>query len=473
VSLRLYNTLTRKKAEFIPHKIDDVRMYVCGPTVYDHAHIGNARPVIVFDMLYRLLRHLYGEDHVTYARNITDVDDKIIVRARKDFPYLPLNEAIAQVTEVTKLQFHTDIAALGCLAPSEEPHATQHIPEMIKMIEQLVASQHAYSADGHVLFSVNSFSEYGRLSGRSTDEMIAGARVEIAPYKEDAMDFVLWKPSAVDEPGWDSPWGRGRPGWHIECSAMSAALFGETFDVHGGGVDLVFPHHENEVAQSCCAHGTDHMAQVWMHNGFLQVEGRKMSKSVGNFVTIHDLLETDRFGGRPWPGEALRLAMLMTHYRQPIDWTVKHLQEALLTLDRWYSLVGETDAGDAPVDEAFRTFLCDDLNTPAAISRLHMMNRMIKGPISDDLQLDLKKQFKSSAKLIGLFGGDARSWFGLERPLNDLIVGGSSVEDLVDARDAARAAKNFVEADRIRVELADSGIVLKDGPDGTTWEIAR
>ena len=283
MTLRLYNTLTRSKEAFVPDDPSNVRMYVCGPTVYDFAHIGNARPVIVFDVLYRLLRHLYGADHVTYARNITDVDDKIIHRAREDHPGLPLNEAIALVTSQTEKQFHEDIDALGCLASTIEPHATQHIPQMVAMIERLIAENHAYPADGHVLFDVTSFPDYGRLARRSTDEMVAGARVEVAPYKKNPMDFVLWKPSADDEPGWESPWGRGRPGWHIECSAMSATHLGETFDIHGGGIDLVFPHHENEVAQSRCAHGSKIMAKVWMHNGFLQVEGRKMSKSEGQF----------------------------------------------------------------------------------------------------------------------------------------------------------------------------------------------
>jgi cysteinyl-tRNA synthetase len=310
--LKLYNTLTRTKEVFKPIDAADVRMYVCGPTVYDFAHIGNARPVIVFDVLFRLLRHLYGEDHVTYVRNITDVDDKINARALRDFPDLPLNEAIRRVTGKTANQFHEDVKALGCLPPTHEPRATEHIEGMIQIIETLIAKGHAYNAGGEVLFNT-SWSEYGQLSRRNLDEQQAGARVAVDAHKKNPGDFVLWKLSSAEEPGWDSPWGRGRPGWHIECSAMSKFHLGEVFDIHGGGLDLIFPHHENEIAQSRCAHGTDVMANVWMHNGFLQVEGRKMSKSEGNFVTIHELLHTEKFGGRKWPGEVLRLAMLMTH----------------------------------------------------------------------------------------------------------------------------------------------------------------
>ena len=321
-ALKIYNTLSRTKEEFRPIDSAHVRMYVCGPTVYDYAHIGNARPLIVFDVLFRLLRHLYGAEHVAYVRNITDVDDKINARA------FERGISIRELTDETNKVFQADVKALGCLEPTVQPRATEHIAQMVAIIERLIASGHAYAADGHVLFDVPSMQNYGRLSRRSLDEMLAGARVDVAPYKRGDMDFVLWKPSKENEPGWDSPWGRGRPGWHIECSAMSWAHLGETFDIHGGGIDLVFPHHENEIAQSCCAFGQDVMANYWMHNGFLQVEGEKMSKSLGNFVTIHELLHTEKFGGRKWPGEVLRLAMLKTHYRQPIDWTVKALEEA-------------------------------------------------------------------------------------------------------------------------------------------------
>ena len=367
MGLRLHNTLTHRKEDFAPIDPRAVRLYVCGPTVYDFAHIGNARPVIVFDVLFRVLRHLYGADHVRYVRNITDVDDKINARAERDYPDLPLNEAIAKVTEATERQFHEDVAALGCLPPTEEPRATQYIGKMRAMIERLVARGVAYVAADHVLFSPSAMDRlpgaprYGALARRSLDEMLAGARVDVAPYKRDPMDFVLWKPSRPNEPGWPSPAGiatLGRPGWHIECSAMATATLLEpfgggltcddpgrnVFDIHGGGIDLVFPHHENEIAQSCCAFGSKRMANIWMHNGFLQVEGEKMSKSLGNFVTIHELLHTTKFGGRKWPGEVLRLAMLRAHYRQPIDWTVKALEEAEATLDRWYDAVGDVEA---------------------------------------------------------------------------------------------------------------------------------
>src|SRR5712664_852494 len=338
MELKLYDTRTREKRPFRPLDPARVRMYVCGPTVYDFAHIGNARPVIVFDVLFRLLRHLYGADHVTYVRNITDIDDKIIVRAAEEYPGLPLNEAIRRLTETTDRQFHEDVAALGCLPPTVEPRATEHIEEMKTLIERLVASDHAYVAEEHVLFSVPSMPDYGKLSKRSLDELIAGARVEVAPYKRDPMDFVLWKPSKPGEPAWPSPSGikaPGRPGWHIECSAMSWKHLGETFDIHGGGIDLVFPHHENEIAQTRCAFHTPVMANYWMHNGFLQVEGEKMAKSAGNFVTIQELLHTKKFGSRSWPGEVLRLAMLKTHYRQPIDWTIKALEESERMLRKW------------------------------------------------------------------------------------------------------------------------------------------
>ncbi len=322
--LRLYNTLTRTKEDFVPLDANNVRLYVCGPTVYDFAHIGNARPAIVFDVLFRLLRHLYGPERVTYVRNITDVDDKINARATRDFPGLPLNEAIRRVTETTAAQYQKDVTALGCLEPTVQPRATENIPQMQAMIGKLIASRHAYEAAGigEVLFDVGSMPDYGALSGRDLDHNLAGARVEVDAHKKNPADFVLWKRSSAAEPGWDSPWGRGRPGWHIECSAMSQRYLGQVFDIHGGGLDLIFPHHENELAQSRCAHGTSAMAKVWMHNGFLQVEGQKMSKSLGNFFTIRELLDTDKFGGRKWPGEVLRLAMLMTHYREPIDFSV-------------------------------------------------------------------------------------------------------------------------------------------------------
>ena len=397
MNLRFFNTLTRTKDDFVPLDPDAVRLYVCGPTVYDFAHIGNARPVIVFDVLFRLLRRVYGADHVLYARNVTDVDDKINARAARDYAGLPLNDAIARVTETTERQFHEDVAALGCLRPTVEPRATAHIAEMRAMIERLIARGVAYVAEDHVLFSPAAMDalpgapRYGALARRSLDEMLAGARVDVAPYKRDPMDFVLWKPSKPNEPGWPAPAGiavPGRPGWHIECSAMSMAKLIEpfggglacgdptlnTFDIHGGGVDLVFPHHENEIAQSCCAFGSQTMANLWMHNGFLQVEGEKMSKSLGNFVTIRELLSSEIFGGRAWPGPALRFAMLRTHYRQPIDWTVRGLEESEKALLRFAGAIDFAALpAPAPSPELIEA-LSDDLNTPAAIAHLHALH---------------------------------------------------------------------------------------------------
>jgi cysteinyl-tRNA synthetase len=468
MELRLYDTLTREKRPFRPLDPARVRMYVCGPTVYDFAHIGNARPVVVFDVLFRLLRHLHGAAHVTYVRNITDVDDKINARAAEEYPNLPLNEAIRLVTEKTERQFHEDVAALGCLPPTVEPRATQHIAEMHALIERLVRSDHAYVEQDHVLFRVASMPDYGKLARRSLDEMIAGARVEVAPYKRDPMDFVLWKPSKPGEPAWPSPSGiatPGRPGWHIECSAMSWKHLGETFDIHGGGIDLVFPHHENEIAQSRCAFHTPLMANYWMHNGFLQVEGAKMAKSEGNFVTIRELLAD-------WPGQVLRLNMLRTHYRQPIDWTVKGLQESRKTLDGWYQIIGETETPNAAeLDRAVVESLTDDLNTPAALTRIHAVANEIRGPASGLLQIELKRRMKASAGLLGLLGPDRRS-YETSRP-DHIAVDRDKVESLIEQRNKARVAKNFALSDKIRDELAAMGVVLKDTKDGTTWEIAR
>jgi cysteinyl-tRNA synthetase len=466
--LKLYNTLTRKKEDFRPLDAGNVRMYVCGPTVYDFAHIGNARPVIVFDVLYRLLRQLYGPEHVTYVRNITDVDDKINARAGQDYPELPLNEAIRLVTTKTTDQFHADMTALGALPPDVEPRATEHIEQMKAMIGRLVENGCAYVAEDHVLFDVASMPDYGKLSGRSLDEMIAGARVEVAPYKRDPMDFVLWKPSKPGEPSWPSPAGiksPGRPGWHIECSAMAAVHLGQTFDIHGGGIDLVFPHHENEIAQSRCANHTKIMAQVWMHNGFLQVEGEKMAKSAGNFVTVHGLLTN--WQGYAWPGEALRFNMLRTQYRQPLDWTLVGLDEAHKTLWEWYGdLEGEQGAGvPGPVLEALK----DDLNTPKAIAEMHKLHSAAN-----------YAGLRAALAFLG-FSGDRAE---IERTASGAgkAQAGSSAEavsDRIAARNAARAAKNFKEADRIRGELEAMGITLKDAKDPktgelvTTWEMAR
>jgi cysteinyl-tRNA synthetase len=468
MTLRIYNTLTRTKEAFEPLDPKNVRMYVCGPTVYDFAHIGNARPAIVFDVMYRLLRHLYGESHVTYVRNITDVDDKINTRALRDYPGVELNDAIRRVTETTYDQYQKDVAALGCLPPTVQPRATEHIAGMVEMIRVLIARGHAYEAGGEVLFSVGSMADYGKLSGRKLEDQQAGARVAVDAHKKNPGDFVLWKQSSDAEPGWDSPWGRGRPGWHIECSVMSKAHLGEVFDIHGGGLDLIFPHHENEIAQSRCAHGTETMARYWMHNGFLQVEGKKMSKSDGNFVTIADVL-------KDWPGEVARFNMLRTHYRQPIDWTVKSLEETKAILS---SFVAETDkavAGELP--EEFVSSLLDDLNVSGGLAHLHTLKKT--GRVAE---------LKAALNLLGLSGeagafnpiyahiaatvsvvASFEAKVGFKQP-----VSREQVVRLVEDRLVARHTKNWAESDRIRDELAAMGIQIKDHKDGTTsWEIKR
>jgi cysteinyl-tRNA synthetase len=473
VSLTLYNTLTRRKEPFEPLDPSNVRMYVCGPTVYDYAHIGNARPVIVFDVLFRLLRHAYGPGHVTYVRNITDVDDKINARAGRDFPELPLNEAIRRVTAGTEKQFHDDIGALGVLPPSVEPRATEHIEGMKDLIEALVKRGHAYVAEGHVLFDVGSMPDYGRLSNRSLEEMEAGARVEVAPYKKGAMDFVLWKPSKPGEPSWPSPAGiaePGRPGWHIECSAMSEKYLGPVFDIHGGGIDLVFPHHENEIAQSRCAHDLPVMAKVWMHNGFLQVEGEKMSKSLGNFITINQLLATKDFGASQWHGRVIRLAMLGTHYRQPIDWTAERLLQARATLLEFADLLSAVAPAEAPHADVVAA-LSDDLNTPSALSIVYGLAKSAKR------NPEAAAELRATLDFLGLYGGETRETLNVG--VETARVDAAEVDALVAARLAARKEKNFKESDRIRDELAAMGVALKDAKDPrtgeivTTWEIAR
>jgi cysteinyl-tRNA synthetase len=517
LELKLYDTLTREKRVFTPIDPAHVRLYVCGPTVYDFAHIGNARPVIVFDVLFRLLRHLYGADHVTYVRNITDVDDKINARAAERG--IPIRE----LTGETYRNFKADVKALGCLPPTVEPRATEHIEEMKTLIERLVAGGHAYVAEEHVLFDVSSMPDYGKLSNRPLDEMIAGARVEVAPYKRSPTDFVLWKPSKPGEPAWPSPCAiktSGRPGWHIECSAMAWKHLGETFDIHGGGIDLVFPHHENEIAQSRCAFHTGVMANYWMHNGFLQVEGEKMSKSLGNFLTIQGLLQR-------WPGDVLRFQMLGTHYRQPIDWTERSSHLACHELEDWAEALHgyfnfKSEHEPTEVVEA----LCDDLNTPAAISVLRELFRAAeKGGYTEKLIfaencrfLGFKNLDKPGLFRLGVSGlnvGAARladhehtvqalraatansapqivtsgllstiRAAGLDVDIKEAsgditLVRGDpeaakkKIEALIDARNTARAAKNWKESDRIRDELAAMGVVLKDSKEGTTWEIAR
>lgn len=469
MTIRIYNTLTHAKEEFTPIDPANVRLYVCGPTVYDYAHIGNARPVIVFDVLFRLLRHVYGENHVTYVRNITDVDDKINARAATVAAAdgLSVEDARAQITKATAEQFVADVTALGSLPPTFTPRATEHIGDMITLIERLIAAGHAYVAEGHVLYDVTSKPDYGKLANRSPDEMLAGARIEVAPYKKSPMDFVLWKPSDDTQPGWQSPWGRGRPGWHIECSAMSGKLLGDTFDIHGGGVDLTFPHHENEIAQSEGAHDGHPLARYWLHNGFLQVEGEKMSKSLGNFLTINDLL-------KDWQGEALRFNMLKTHYRQPLDWTVKDLRIAVKTLNHWYDLIGDVEADPELAEAAFVEYkleetLGDDLNVPAALPRFHYMAATLseqEKPSKEDLI-----KFKMAAGFLGLLSGKASDWFAARRQSID--VDPAEIEARIADRTAARKNRDFAEADRIRDELLARGILLKDGPDGTAWEVKQ
>jgi len=457
VALSLYNTLTRRQEPFVPLDPANVRMYVCGPTVYDRAHIGNARPVVVFDVLYRLLRRLYPR--VTYVRNITDVDDKIMAAAKER------GIAIDRLTADTTAMFHDDMAALGALPPDVEPRATQHIPQMIRMIETLIASGHAYAAEGHVLFHVPSMPDYGKLSRRSLKEMIAGARVEVAPYKKDPADFVLWKPSAPEQPGWDSPWSRGRPGWHIECSAMSEAHLGETFDIHGGGLDLIFPHHENEIAQSTCAHDGRPFVRVWLHNGFLSVNGEKMSKSLGNFFTVRELLDKA-------PGEAIRLCLLSAHYRAPLDWTDEALNQARQSLDRLYGALRQVGPGPAAkaLPEAVQAALEDDINTPKAVAELHDLAGRLNKATGDE-RAGLAADLRAGGLVLGLLQADPEAWFKWQ-PAGGEGLSDPAIEDLIARRIEAKKSRNFAEADRIRDELKAKGIALEDTPQGTKWRRA-
>ena len=465
--LNLYNTFSRRKEQFEPLDPNHIRMYVCGPTVYDFAHIGNARPVVVFDVLYRLLRHLYPK--VTYVRNITDIDDKINARAKED------GEEIRSLTKRTALQFQTDMELLGALAPDHEPRATDHIQEMIALIERLLERGCAYEAEGHVLFHVPGKLDYGKLSGRSGKEQIAGARVEVASYKRDPTDFSLWKPSVLDEPGWDSPWGRGRPGWHIECSAMSIKYLGLDFDIHGGGQDLIFPHHENELAQSTCAYPNNRFASYWLHNGYLTMESEKMSKSLGNIVAVRELLET-------YSGEVIRLALLSSHYRQPLDFSSSGLLQAKTRLDRWYrSIAACSGAKATPPDinesviSQFLDALCDDLNTPRAMTELSRQA---------DIAFNSSTTSKESAKgidfgalkgrlifmgsLLGLLQHNPEEWFKGDSS-SESITSNLEIDRLISDRRSARDNKNFLEADRIRTELEKLGIILEDTHEGTNW----
>lgn len=451
VTIKLHNSLTRRKDPFTPLDPGNVRMYVCGPTVYDRAHLGNARPVVVFDVLYRLLRHLYGNDHVTYVRNFTDFDDKINARARElqaAGDPRDLNAIIRTLTDETISWYHADMDALGALRPTHEPRATEYIGQMIDMIAALIARGCAYAAERHVLFDVRAYPEYGRLSGRSVDDMIAGARVEVAPYKRDPMDFVLWKPSSPEEPGWDSPWGRGRPGWHIECSAMSRELLGESFDIHGGGLDLQFPHHENEIAQSCCAHADAAFARVWLHNEMVQVEGKKMSKSLGNFFTVRDLLD------QGWPGEVIRFVMLQTHYRKPMDWTEEKGRQARATLQKWHEQVAGATSGQ--VHPGVFSALADDLNTAGAIAELHQLSNASDAPA-----------LLASARLVGLLTVELSGWEKEGRADGvDLSLLDDLTRRLGRARENAIENKDFSEVDRLKAALVAAGVEVRMSRDG-------
>ena len=435
--IKLHNTKTRRKEVFTPLNADNLRMYVCGPTVYDRAHLGNARAVVVFDSLFRLLREVYGADHVTYARNFTDIDDKINARAAAT------GRDISHITEETIGWYMSDMGALAALEPNIMPRATDYIAQMITMTEDLIAKGHAYAAEGHVLFNVNSCPDYGALSGRSIDDMIAGARVEVAPYKRDPMDFVLWKPSNAQTPGWDSPWGRGRPGWHIECSAMVHDHFGHSFDIHGGGNDLMFPHHENEIAQSSCAHPEGSFAQFWMHNEMLQVEGKKMSKSLGNFFTVRDLLQ------QKIPGEVIRFVLLSTHYGKPMDWTQKKADNAATTLRKWHELV--KNARPASLDGAVLDHVANDLNTPGALMRMH---ELAKARDADAVL--------AAGQFLGLFAADC-DWWQPKQANDDVIV---RVEALLTARSQAKFKRDFAKADAVRAQLAAAGVEVVDKPGG-------
>ncbi len=455
MTLTLHNTMTRTKELFVPGDPNRVTMYVCGPTVYSRPHIGNARPALVFDVLFRLLRTLYGEDHVIYARNITDIDDKINAAAKES------GRPIGDITSEFADNYRADLGALGVLPPTIEPHATAHVGEIIAMIEALISSGHAYEAEGHALFSVSAFDDYGKFSNRNRDDMIAGARVDIAPYKKDPADFVLWKPSSDDLPGWDSPWGRGRPGWHIECSAMIEKHLGETIDIHGGGHDLIFPHHENEIAQSRCSHSGADLARVWMHNGFLTMDKDKMSKSTGNIITVHELSQDHA-------GETIRLAMLSAHYRQPLDWSDDLLSQAKSTLDRFYGTLDNLSDVDVPAgatpSDTFMSSLTNDLNTPKALAKLSALCKAANKVDDNDERARLKGELLTSGAVLGLLQDDPSSW--LKGGVND---DDAEIDALIEARTAARANKDFAESDRIRDELAARNITLEDGPDGTKW----
>ena len=454
MTIYLHDTMARTKREFTPADPNRVTMYVCGPTVYNYTHVGNARSAIAFDLLFRVLRHSFGEDHVVYARNITDIDDKII-KAHQETG-APIDEITKKYAEI----YRSELAELGALSPSVQPEATGHIEGMIGIVETLIANGAAYEGEGHVLFSIEAFDDYGKLSGVDRDEMIAGARVEVAPYKKNAADFVLWKPSSDDEPGWDSPWGRGRPGWHTECAVMINQQLAETIDIHCGGQDLRFPHHENEIAQAACAHDGAPLARYWLHNGFLRMGSDKMSKSLGNVVLTHELL-------KDWPGEVIRWALLSAHYRQPLEWTDELLKQSKRQLDRFYRLLSEIDvsAPDVEAPESVVLALHDDLNTPEAFAGLHEL-RDIASQIEGDARINAIKRLRAAGRLMGFFGADPAAWFKGDAKDG---LSADDIEGLLAKRAEARAAKDFATSDKIRDDLAAQGIVIEDGPDGATW----
>jgi len=450
----LHNTLKQRKDLFTPLDEKNVRMYVCGPTVYDKAHLGNAKTPVVYDVLYRLLCHVYGKNHVTYVSNITDVDDKILNKHKET------GKPIREITEETYNWYIKDMEALNVLAPNFRPRATEYIPSMIELVKKLLENKHAYEVQKHVLFDVESMPNYGCLSNRSQKEMMAGARVEVADYKKNPADFILWKPSDADQPGWDSPWGYGRPGWHLECSAMSSKLLGNDFDIHGGGSDLIFPHHENELAQSTCAFPGTHFAKYWVHTGMLMINGEKMSKSLGNFYTVDEILDK-------YPAEALRLLFLTTHYHQPFNFTFEGLAQAKAILDKFYNALLKTadvKADEAKPQEKLIDALKDDLNTPLALSYIHEDVNALNKAVTTDEKKALKAQLLADAYMLGLLYNDPQSWF---KGKDDES---SEIEALIEKRAEAKKNKDFATADAIRNELKEKGIVLEDGPQGTTWK---
>jgi len=447
-NLNFFNTLSNKKEEFVPIDNNKIGMYVCGPTVYDFPHIGNARPLVVFDVLFRILKKIYGKNKVTYVRNITDIDDKIIESSKKN------KKNIKDLTETITTSFHEDCKYLNCLKPNYEPKATEHIKEMLNMVTDLLEKKHAYENEKHVYFSVSSFKRYGKLSNKNSEQLVAGSRVEVSKYKKDPLDFVLWKPSEENDPGWDSPWGRGRPGWHLECSIMSEKFLGKQFDIHGGGLDLVFPHHENEIAQSCCANKTDNFANYWLHNGFVTFDKEKMSKSLGNIITINKLRENIN-------GQVVRLALLSSHYKQPLDWNEKLINESQNTLDKWYEQYEKVES-EVLQDDVLKP-LMEDLNTPEYITKLHhLYDESLKGNKSS------KIKFLTACKLIGLLEDDKQSWENFKK--SKVKINENFINQKIKDRNNARKKGDYKLADVIRKEIEDNGVTIEDSQNETTWK---